>query len=70
MGDDKAGSAVAASGENNMPAAPGGNHKLKIPDAADEIEVLLVAKRNLVELRIGAGLNQLQIAHLPHPLTH
>ena len=56
MGDDKAGSAVAASGENSMPAAPGGNHKLKIPDVADEIEVL-VAKCNLVELRIGAGLN-------------
>jgi len=34
----------------------------KIPDAADEIEVLRMAKRNLEEL-------QLQIAHLPHPPT-
>jgi hypothetical protein len=31
----------------------------KIPDAADGIEVLHVAKRNLEELRRGAGLNLL-----------
>jgi predicted DNA-binding protein len=36
----------------------------------DEIEVLYVAKRNLEELRRGAGQNQLQILHLPHPPTH
>ena len=41
----------------------------EIPDAADEIEVLRAANHNLEELQRGAGLNQLQIAHLPHPPT-
>ena len=36
----------------------------KIPEAAGEIVVLRTAKRNLVELPRGTGLNQLQIAHL------
>jgi hypothetical protein len=39
----------------------------KIPDTADGIKVLHTAKRNLEELRRGAGLNLLQIAHLLHP---
>ena len=60
---------VAAHGGNCMSAARGGNHMPKIPDAADEIEVLRAVKRNLEELRRGAGLNQLQIAHLLHPST-
>jgi hypothetical protein len=38
----------------------------KIPNVADEIEVLHTTMRNLEELQRGAGLNQLQIAHLPH----
>ena len=62
-------SPTAARRENSMPAARGGNRMPKIPDAADEIEVLRTAKRNLEELRRSAGLNQLQIAHLPHPPT-
>jgi hypothetical protein len=41
----------------------------KIPDAADGIKVLHVAKRNLEELRSGAGLNLLQITHLLHQPT-
>jgi len=53
---------VAARGENSMPAAREGNRMPKIPDAADEIEVLVTAKRNLEEL-------QLQITHLPHTPT-
>jgi hypothetical protein len=57
----------AARRENSMPTAHGGNRMPKIPDTADEIKVLRAAKRNLEELRRGAGLNQLQIAHLPHP---
>ena len=44
---------VAVRGENSMP---------KIPDAADEIEVLCAAKGNLEEW-------QLQITHLPHTPT-
>ena len=44
---------VAARGENSMP---------KIPDAADEIEVLCAAKGNLEE-------RQLQTTHLPHTPT-
>jgi hypothetical protein len=59
----------AARVENCMPTAHGGNHMPKIPDVADKIEVLHAAKSNLEELRRGAGLNQLQIAHLPHPPT-
>ena len=62
-------SPTAAHRENSMPAARGGNRMPEIPDAADEIEVLRAAKRNLEELRRGARLNQLQIAHLPHQLT-
>ena len=62
-------SPTAARRENSMPAARGGNRMPEIPDAADEIEVLRTAKRNLEELRRSAGLNQLQIAHLPHPST-
>ena len=54
------GSPTAARGENCMP---------EILDAADEIEVLHAAKHNLEELRRSAGLNKLQITHLPHPLT-
>ena len=53
---------VAACGENSMPAARGGNHMPKIPDAADEIEVLCAAKGNLEE-------RQLQTMHLPHTPT-
>ena len=49
---------VAARGENSMPAC-GGNRMPKIPDAADEIEVLCAAKGNLEE-------RQLQTTHLPH----
>ena len=41
----------------------------KIPNAADKIEVLRTVMRNLEALRRGAGRNQLQIAHLLHPLT-
>ena len=62
-------SPTAARRENSMPAARGGNRMPEIPDAADEIEVLRAAKRNLEELPRSAGLNQLQIAHLPHPPT-
>ena len=62
-------SPTAARRENSMPVALRGNRMLEIPDAADEIEVLRAAKRNVEELRRGAGLNQLQIAHLPHQLT-
>ena len=53
---------VAARGKNNMPAARGGNHMPKIPDAADEIEVLCAAKHNWEE-------RQLQTTHLPHTPT-
>jgi len=62
-------SPTAARRENSMSAARGGNRMPEIPDAADEIEVLRAAKRNLEELRRSAGLNQLQIAHLLHPPT-
>jgi len=62
-------SEFAARGGNSTSAACGGNHMPKIPNVADEIEVLHTAMHNLVELRRGAGLNQLQIAHLPHPPT-
>jgi hypothetical protein len=41
----------------------------KIPNAADEVKVLRTAMHNLEELRRGAGLNQLKVAHLPHPPT-
>ena len=50
---------VAARGKNNMPAARGGNPVPKIPDAADEIEVLCATKGNLEE-------RQLQTTHFPH----
>ena len=53
---------VAARGENNMPAARGGNCMPKIPDAADEIEILCTAKGNVEE-------RQLQTTHLPHTPT-
>ena len=53
---------VAARRENNIPAAHGGNRMPKIPDAADEIEVLCAAKGNLEE-------RQLQTTHLPHTPT-
>ena len=53
---------------NSMPTAHGGNHKPKIPDAVDKIKVLHAVKSNLEELQRGVGLNQLQIAHHPHPL--
>ena len=43
-------------------AACGGNRMPKIPDAADEIEVLCAAKGNLEE-------RQLQTTHLPHTPT-
>ena len=43
---------VVARGENIMPAAHGRNRMPKIPDAADEIEVLGAAKRNLEELQL------------------
>ena len=62
-------SPTAARRENSMPATRGGNRMPEIPDAADKIEVLRAAKRNVEELRRGAWLNQLQIAHLPHPST-
>ena len=42
----------AARGENSMPAARGGNHMPKIPDAADEIEVLCAANGNLEERQL------------------
>jgi hypothetical protein len=54
---------------NSMPTARGDNHRPKIPDTADKIKVLYAVKSNLEELRRGAGLNQLQIAHHPHPPT-
>jgi len=60
-------SEVAAHRANSMSAALRGNHMPKIPNAADEIEVLRTVMRNLKELRSGAGLNQLHIMHLPHP---
>jgi hypothetical protein len=41
----------------------------KIPDTADKIEVIHAVEHNLEELRRRAGLNQLQIVHLPHPPT-
>jgi len=53
---------VAARGENSMPATRGGNRMTKIPDAADEIEVLCVAKGNLEE-------QLLRTTHLPHMPT-
>ena len=37
---------VAARGENSKPATRGGNRMPKIPDAADEIEVLCAGKCN------------------------
>ena len=40
---------VAIHGENSMPAARGENRMPKIPDAADEIEVLCTVKRNWEE---------------------
>ena len=52
---------VASRGENNMPAARGGNRMPKIPDAADDIEVHCVSKGNLEE-------RQLQTTHLLHTL--
>jgi hypothetical protein len=48
-------SEVAARGGNCMSAARGGNHRPKIPDAAEEIEVLHTVMRNLKER--GAVLN-------------
>jgi hypothetical protein len=78
MENDKEGSAsptaaenfeFAACVENCMPTARGGNRMPKIPDIADKIEVVRAMKSNLEELRRGVGLNQLQIAHLPHPPT-
>ena len=72
MGNDKEGCTpptadvadfeVAARRENSMPAARGENRMPKIPDAADEIEVLCAAKGNLEE-------RQLQTTHLPHTPT-
>ena len=53
---------VAARGENNVLAAPGGNRMPKIPDAADEIGVFCAAKGNLEE-------RLLQTMHLPHTPT-
>ena len=53
---------VAARGENIMPAARVKNRIPKIPDAADEIEVLCATKRNWEE-------RQLQTTHLPHTPT-
>ena len=47
-----------------MHAACERNCIMKIPDAADEIVVL-----HVVELQIGALLNQRHIVHLPHPPT-
>ena len=43
---------VAARVENNMPAARGGNCMPKIPDAADESEVLCAAKRSWEERQL------------------
>ena len=40
---------VTTRGKNCMPAARGGNRMPKIPDAADEIEVLCATKGNLEE---------------------
>jgi hypothetical protein len=45
--------------ENSMATTCGGNSMSKIPDVADGIKVLHEAKRNLEELRRGAGLNLL-----------
>ena len=53
---------VAARRENSMPAAHGGNRMPKIPDAADDIEVLCAVKGNLDE-------RQLQTTHLSHMPT-
>ena len=50
---------VAARGKNSMPAARGGNRMHKIPDAADEIDILCAAKGNLEE-------RQLQTTQFPH----
>lgn len=58
MENDKVGSA-SPTAATSMPAARGVNRMPKIPDAADEIEVLHAVKRNLEELRRSAGLNQL-----------
>jgi hypothetical protein len=66
---EKSGGLPTADAADFEYAARGGNRMLKILDAADGIEVLHAAKCNLEELRRGAGLNQLQIAHLPHPPT-
>jgi len=67
MENDKEGSASPTAAENRVRHQHGGNCMPKISDAADKIEVLPAAKSNLEELRWGAGLNQLQIAHHPHP---
>jgi hypothetical protein len=69
MENDKEGSTSPTAAENFEIAARVENRMPKIPDVADKIEVLRAAKSNLEELRRGAGLNQLQIAHLPHPQT-
>ena len=59
----------ATHGGYGMSTTHGGNHMPKINDVVDEIEVLRMAMHNLKELQRGVGLNQLQIAHLPHPTT-
>jgi hypothetical protein len=59
----------AACEENSTPTTREGNSIPKIPDVADGIEVLHETKRNLEELRRGAGLNLLQITHLSHRPT-
>jgi hypothetical protein len=78
MENDKEGSASLTVAENfefatcmanSMPTARGGNCWPKIPDTVDKIKVLRAVKSNLEELRRGAGLNQLQIVHHPHPPT-
>ena len=43
---------VAARGESSRPTALGGNRMPKIPDAADEIEVLCAAKRSWEERQL------------------
>ena len=43
---------VVVCGEKSMLAARGGNHMPKIPDAADEIEVLCAANGNLEERQL------------------
>jgi hypothetical protein len=53
---------VTVRGENSMPAARGKNRMPKIPDAADEIEVLCATKGSLED-------RQLQTTHLPHTPT-